>query len=139
MSARVKVGCVRNGELVEVVSVEPSDARPCRLTVFRGGDGGHGVVYSGDNLFACLLALRRDLERDGLLLCCQGARRDVTSSGMQAQMAGGRYVYKFDRASRTVNEETVDILAPAGPEDVVSVEEQRAAIFDFYGIRDQSR
>ncbi|MEU1813581.1 hypothetical protein [Streptomyces roseifaciens] len=139
MSARVRIACARNGHVVEVVYVEPSEAHPYRLTVFRGEDDREGVVYSGDNLFACLLEFRRDLGQDELLLCCQGARRDVTNSGMQAQMTGGRYIYTFNRESRTVNEETVDILAPASPEDVVSVEEQRAAIFEFYGIRDRSR
>ncbi|MEV4500971.1 hypothetical protein [Streptomyces klenkii] len=139
MSGPVSIECARNGEVVETVFVEPSDTHPYRLKTFRSGGSHEGVVYSGDNLFSCLLGFRRDLERDGLLLCCQGARRDVTNSGMQAQMTGGRFVYTFDSVSKKVNDETVDILSPALPAEVVGVDEQRAAIFDFFGIPDRGR
>ncbi|MGW2185584.1 hypothetical protein [Streptomyces sp. NPDC001719] len=132
MSGLVKLECARDGEVAEVIFISPSDAPPYELKVFRGD--GSEASYPGDNLFACLLNLRRELEGQGLLLCCQGARRDVTNSGMQAQMTGGRFIYTFDAGSRKVNEETVDILAPARLDEVVTVEEQRVAIFDFLGI-----
>ncbi|MGW2601711.1 hypothetical protein [Streptomyces klenkii] len=135
MSGAVRIDCARGGEIVETVEVVPSGSPPYSLTVYRGESD--GAIYPGDNLFACLLGFRQDIEREGLVACCQGARRNVTNSGMQAQMTGGRFVYTFDREARTVNEETVDILAPARPEEVVTVAEQRAAIFDFFGIRDR--
>ncbi|WP_367136262.1 MULTISPECIES: hypothetical protein [Streptomyces] len=122
--------------MVEVVAVEAGAAPPYRLTTVRGTGG--PVVYSGHSLFACLLEFRKDLERDELLLCCQGARPDVINSGMQSQMTGGRFVYTADLEARRVNDEMVDILAPARPGDVVTVAEQRAATFAFFGIRDRS-
>ncbi|MBT2383504.1 hypothetical protein [Streptomyces sp. ISL-11] len=136
MSGSVAIDCVRDGRVLESIEVKASSEPPYELAVRR--DGGDEVVYPGDNLFACLINLRRDLERDGILLCCQGARRDVINSGLQAQMTGGRFVYTSNALSRTVNEETVDILAPARPDEVVTVAEQRAAIFDFFGISDRS-
>ncbi|MEX2981617.1 hypothetical protein [Streptomyces sp. C36] len=128
---------VREDGSIESVRVCSSDTPPYGLRVAR--EGRPEEVYSEGDLFACLLAARRDLEHGGLLLCCQGARSDVTSSGMQSQMTGGRFVYTFDTAARTVSEETVDILAPARPDEIVTVAEQRAAVFAFYGIEDHGR
>ncbi|WP_449478392.1 hypothetical protein [Streptomyces abikoensis] len=135
VDAVVTLECVQGGEVVEVVTVMADNVSPCQLAAVRGN--GATVAYSGHSLFACLLEFRKDLERDGLLLCCQGARRDVVNSGMQSQMSGGRLVYTVDMGARRVNDETVDILAPARPEDVVTVAQQRAAIFAFFGIHDR--
>ncbi|MFD5319545.1 hypothetical protein [Streptomyces sp. NPDC127098] len=110
------------------------DRPPYRITAARES----GVVrsYAGSNLFVCLTKLRKDLDAEGLLLCCQGARADVTLSGMEAQMTGGRFVYTFTPGARRVNQETVDIFAPAPAGIVVGPAEQRAAILAFHGLPD---
>ncbi|WP_367125675.1 hypothetical protein [Streptomyces phytohabitans] len=92
-------------------------------------------VHAGVSLFGCLLGVRETLEAEGLLLCCQGARPDVTTSGMQSQMPDSRHAYTFDLESRTVNTEMVDILAPAPFSSVATISEQRAAIFALFNVR----
>lgn len=124
----------QDGEYQEI-TVQPSSRSPYELRVTR--EGHSEITYAGETLFSCLLDARRDLERDGLLLCCQGARWNVTTSGMQSQMTGGRFAYIFDAATHTIDEDPVDIFAPARLEDVTTVENQRKAIFDFFGIQDR--
>ncbi|MEU7045441.1 hypothetical protein AB0A77_30900 [Streptomyces varsoviensis] len=132
MRERIVLDAVKSGGGVEKVTLEPASRPPYELDVTRAGRGRRS--FAADNLFACLLGARRELEGDGLLLCCQGARLDVTNSGMQAQMTGGRFVYTFDPSSRVVNDETVDIFAPADADQVATVEDQRKAIYAFFGI-----
>ncbi|MGK5546985.1 hypothetical protein ACSNOH_19960 [Streptomyces sp. URMC 127] len=120
--------------MVETVLVAPNGSYPYSLTVCR--ESGEEAVYSGESLLGCLISFRKVLEQEGLLLCCQGARSDVTSSGMQSQMTGSRWVYVFDREERKLSGEVVDVLAPAGPEEAVTVAEQRAELFGFLGIPD---
>lgn len=105
----------------EVVRVAFVDRPPYRITATRES----GVVrsYAGSNLFVCLTKLRKDLDAEGLLRCCQGARAD-------------RFVYTFTPGARRVNRETVDIFAPAPAEIVVGPAEQRAAILAFHGLPD---
>ncbi|MGW3008019.1 hypothetical protein ACWC9R_04140 [Streptomyces sp. NPDC001219] len=85
----------------------------------------------------CLRKLRKELEGEGLLLCCQGDRPDVTLSGMQGQREGGRYSFTFEEESGRMKTETVDIFAPATRDEVVTTAVRRAAIFAFHGIEDR--
>ncbi|MCZ4103432.1 MULTISPECIES: hypothetical protein [Streptomyces] len=115
-----------------------SDTRPYVLRVTRNGAVTH-AEHTGDNLFVCLLDARRELEKHGLLLCCQGARPDVSTSGMESQMTDGRFVYELlSEPSRSVSTERIDIFAPAEPSQVVTVAAQRAAVMDFFGLTDRS-
>ena len=82
--------------------------------------------------FSCLLEVRLALEREGLLLCCQGSRPDVHPSGMQLQMELGRCAYRLNSDSPASEEDVVDIFAPAELSEVVSVAEQRAAVLKFF-------
>ena len=119
----------------EYVDISVTGEHPYELTLHRSKVPAE--QFQGDNLFACLLLLRKRLEADGLLLCCQGARLDVTNSGMQKQMTGGKYVYTFNPETRTVNQDTVYILDPAPYGKVSTVAEQRAAIFALFGLEDR--
>ncbi|WP_194833445.1 hypothetical protein [Nocardia sp. XZ_19_369] len=52
---------------------------------------GHGVFGSADDDYlSCLITVREYLEKQGLLLCCQGARPDVWPSGQLRQFENGR-------------------------------------------------
>jgi len=82
-------------------------------------------VGRGQDYFAALVDLRRQLESTGLLLLCCGARTDVYPSQMQRQATLGRkaYVLQFPRsAGRPM---VVDIFDAATPDQVGSVGEQR--------------
>lgn len=96
---------------------------------FTGGEWQH---FSEPNLFKCLMSLRTYLEKQELLLCCQGARPDVFPSGMQQQMEGGRFTTILSRLSD--GKEVVDIFAAAEPSQVASVEGQRIAVYRFFNL-----
>ncbi|MFB8004239.1 hypothetical protein [Nocardia sp. NPDC056000] len=96
---------------------------------------GHGRFGAeDDDYLGCLLALREYLERQGQLLCCQGARPDVWPSGMLRQFENGRRAYVHDPERRGEELEMVDIFAPAPPETVVSMLDQRKAVYAFNGL-----
>lgn len=84
--------------------------------------------YSGVDLFECLIAVRADLESQSLLLCCQGARKNVSPSGMTRQMSNGRLAYLLSVGRPVSDEDLVDVFAPADCLDVVSIADQKAEI-----------
>ncbi|MEV6348958.1 hypothetical protein [Actinoplanes sp. NPDC051851] len=89
-------------------------------------------AFSGFDLLACLVALRRRLEERDLLLCCQGARRDVWPSGQLASFSDGRqgYLRGVPRESEG-SPPVVDLLDPAPPGLVVTVDEQLRHLADL--------
>lgn len=96
--------------------------------------GGVVRVYEDVDLFECLLAIRRDFEHSGLRLCCQGARPNVSPSGLSRQMTDGRLAYVVERGRRPSDDDLVDIFAPADCDEVVTIEAQRAAIRKLYEL-----
>jgi hypothetical protein len=63
----------------------------CLVEVDLGGE--LGARASGSDLFEALVAARRLLEDQGVLLACNGCRRDVFPSPMLRQAAHGRRAY----------------------------------------------
>ncbi|MEU3571492.1 hypothetical protein AB0E96_24150 [Kitasatospora sp. NPDC036755] len=98
-------------------------------------DGGSLTEISGSDYLDCLIQARRQLERDGRLLCCRGARPDVHPSGQLRQFTNGRQAYAHFLDARGEAPETVDVFGPASPEDVVSLDDQRTAIIRAWNTR----
>ncbi|MCG8917730.1 hypothetical protein L6E12_18275 [Actinokineospora sp. PR83] len=117
-----------------------SSTVPISFEVFGGEEvglrmrlpSGDWRSFSDPNLFACLISARIALEKEELLLCCQGARSDVLPSGLQQQMDNGRSASVLTGLPGDV--EVVDIFDAAEPSQVTSVEEQRTAVFRFFGL-----
>ncbi|WP_284417685.1 hypothetical protein [Streptomyces albus] len=116
----------------ETLRIELLGTHPHRLACTRAD--GRRKGYEAGNFFRCLALAREDLEKEGLLLCCQGARKDITISGMQAQMSDGLYAYVFDPQTRTVSKEEVCIFDPAPLSEVGTVEQQRQAVYALHGL-----
>nr|BEK64424.1 hypothetical protein KPHV_16510 [Kitasatospora purpeofusca] len=118
--------------LVRHVSICLGDPSAARIELL---DAGSRTEFSGTDYLDCLTQARRQLERDGRLLCCQGVRPDVHPSGQLRQFTNGReaYVHHLEPSSEALG--AVDIFAPASPEDIVSLDEQRAAIIGFWNAR----
>jgi hypothetical protein len=93
---------------------------------------GSVVEAVGADLFSALETVRRRLEAEGMLVCCQGARPDVFPSGMARQMGGGRRAYQLRRERRVGPADLVDVFEPADRAEVVTVDEQYAAVQRFY-------
>ncbi|MGW5050967.1 hypothetical protein [Actinokineospora sp. NPDC004072] len=98
----------------------------------RASVGGEAVEFRAGNWFSCLRKLRAALEADGYLLCCQGARPDVHPSAEQLRSDRGRLAYRL--APGQPRTDVVDVFAEADPTEVGTVEDQRRAVFAYYGI-----
>ena len=67
------------------------------------------------------------LARDGVVLACNGSRRDVFPSPMLRQATGGRFAYELTIPRSAARPKAVDIFAPAPKSAVLAaVDDQRA-------------
>jgi hypothetical protein len=96
---------------------------------------GHGRSWEaiGGDVFDALMRLRLKAEPDGVQLCCNGARRNAWSSGMQRDMGEGYGVYLLPAKRSTERPPAVKTLDPAPPSEVVTVALQRAAYEAWLG------
>ncbi|TDC61606.1 hypothetical protein E1258_11050 [Micromonospora sp. KC207] len=130
-------------ELLELNVVDGAGRATKVGVAIHGVTGARVVVTRGDrvweaegeDLLVCLVNVRQQLEADGLNLCCQGARPDVWPSGQLRQFTNGRFGYILASPSIGRAPETVDLFAPADVGEIGTVEEQRAAVFRFHGLR----
>lgn len=119
------------------VRIETLGIYPHRLGCTReDGTETEYEEYEAGNFFRCLALLREDLETEGFLLCCQGARLNIFQSGLQIQMSDGLYAYECDAALEGMSQREVYIFDPAPFAEVGTVEEQRQAIYAFHGLPD---
>jgi len=88
-----------------------------------------GVVASGaaPDLFEALAQVRRTLEKDGITLVVNGARRDVFPSAMLRQTSQGRRAHVHTPPRSTMRPVAVDIFETASPDaQLATVDEQLA-------------
>lgn len=81
---------------------------------------------TGPDMFEALVRLRRQLEPDGLAVAVQGSRRDTYPSGMARDMGGAMQVYVMRPGLPGRREDLVKALDDASPEQIATVDEQRA-------------
>src|SRR5580700_9274424 len=81
---------------------------------------------TGPDMFEALVRLRRQLEPDGLMVAVQGSRRDAYPSGMARDMGGGMQVYIMRPGLHGRREDLVRTLDDAPPDQIATVDEQRA-------------
>lgn len=118
--------------LVRHVSIYLGDPSTALIALL---DAGSCTEFSGADYLDCLTQARRQLERDGRLLCCQGARPNVHPSGQLRQFTNGRQAYVRHSKPSSEAPETVDIFAPASPEEIVNLDDQRTAIIGSWNAR----
>lgn len=78
-----------------------------------------GSKYGGEGFFYDMAALRKDLEKETLLLGCKGALVNVFPGGVMGETTWGKIAYVFidgKLASKPVN-----IYDPISPEEVSSL------------------
>ena len=80
----------------------------------------------GEDVFQCLQMIRLDLENQGIKILCNGARKNVSPSGMGRQMSNGQKIYVLNLGQSAT--ELVDIFDPAEVTEIGTVAEQ----LDFY-------
>jgi hypothetical protein len=119
----VDLPALRDGDKV-CASLRFDDGYVCRVEVALGGE----VAVSGEagDLFEALVTVRRQLEQQGVLLGCNGCRRNVYPSPMLRQAGQGRRAYVLTLPRTATKPPTVDIFERAPDlSTVVTVVEQR--------------
>jgi len=101
------------------------------LVEVRVGDDIY-VRGEGPDLFEALVSARRDLEAQGVLVACNGARRDVFPSAMLRQATAGRRAYVLTVPRNVTRPPTVDIFAPAPDASALATVEEQRAWFDMW-------
>ncbi|HUO08228.1 MAG TPA: hypothetical protein VM008_08020 [Phycisphaerae bacterium] len=104
------------------LQIEVATTPPWKLVV--SGQGFDRKEFTGRDTFEALIALRREIEREGGRLLCNGARPDVRPSGMSRSMGGGRKAYILQLGRTTTLKSLVDIIGHAEKDQVGTVEEQ---------------
>lgn len=97
-------------------------------------DGGR-IDATGVDLYDCLKQIRRQTEPTGILLCCNGARRNARPSGFYSSTLGAIVVYKERRWRAGMPWELVDIFGYAPPRKIATVAEQEAYLEKVYSYR----
>ena len=85
-----------------------------------------------DDLFECLLTVRRQLEAVGLQVHVNGASVDVWPSSMAKSMCGGRKAYKMTMGKQALMADLVDIFELAPNARPGAVAEQLAFRKDWF-------
>ena len=113
--------------------VETDAARQVQMTAVAETETFGPIV--GVDVMDALIEVRRQLEDRGLVLCCQGARRNVWASGQLRQFTDGERGYVLTEVRSTDPDdpfEIVDLLDAAPADQVVSLGEQHQFIRAFY-------
>jgi hypothetical protein len=97
-----------------------------RITLSLSDGSARTWEATGGDIFDALMNLRREAEPDGVQLCCNGARRNAWSSGMQRDMGEGVTTYLLRLGEHQEPPESVRTLDPAPAADVTTVAEQLA-------------
>ncbi|GAA0793835.1 hypothetical protein [Spirilliplanes yamanashiensis] len=113
------------------------EGRYPELTLTLTGDGRTWNAV-GTSVFAALMDLREQLEAERIQLCCNGARRNAWSSGMQQDMGRGHSVYLLEE-NQSGEPTEVRTLDPAPGDQVVTVLEQRTWYADWLAQRTGGR
>lgn len=117
------LSAIRAGQRVAAL-VRFSEGEVCVVDVTV--DGGPTFHGEGLDLFHALESARLLLEARGLLLSCNGARRNVYPSSALRQMSNGRSAYVLTLPRTTTEPPVVDVLAAAPDSaDLATVADQR--------------
>lgn len=115
---------VRAGGRIEIAEfVLEHDPPPVRLTLRRWGGT---LTREAHDFFDALREIRVELEKEGILVNCYGASRNVHPSGMQRSVGLGKQAYKL--VAGKPREETVHIFDSGPDVDPCTVLEQ----MEFY-------
>ncbi|MEU6645028.1 hypothetical protein ABZ863_21035 [Saccharomonospora sp. NPDC046836] len=88
--------------------------------------GGATYEASGPDMFEALVNLRRQVEPFGWLVALQGSRLDTYPSGIARDMGGGLRVYVLRAGRAALFDDLVATLDDAEPDQLATVDEQRA-------------
>ncbi|MFJ8671099.1 hypothetical protein [Streptomyces sp. NPDC093589] len=96
-----------------------------RATISVHFADGNTVRYTDSDLFDCLVGIRNEIEQYGLILCCNGSRRDCYPSRMSREMGGAQRLMLLRFGELPTIRSMVDIFESADASQIGTPEEQR--------------
>jgi hypothetical protein len=117
--------CVRTPDGPHEWTLDRAEGDDGDILALRAPDSREWTA-AGSNVFHALMELRERVEPEGILLCCNGARRDVYPSRLALSMGGGEVAYQLRWGRRPSVRHLVEVLGPADCANVVTVQEQQA-------------
>ena len=102
--------------------------------VTRAGNYTCPYTATAPDMFEVLVRLRRQLEPDGLMVAVQGAR-DTWASGMERDMGGEMRANVIRPGLPARPEDLVETLDDAPPDQMATVDEQRAGFKTWWAER----
>ena len=91
------------------------------------------VTGSGPDYFEALVAIRRQLERSGILMCVYGASKNVWPSGMARSMGLGLKGYKMIKGKQALKQDLVSIFESGPDVEPSTVAEQEKFRDEWFG------
>ena len=114
-------GGATTGRLAIAESDSPQEAALCFIEL----ELQHGRFSAkAPDFFEALVLLRQQLEPQGVLICVNGASRDVWPSAMARSMGAGRRAYRMRLGHQARTDDLVDIFALAPESQPCTVAEQ---------------
>ncbi len=111
----------RTGEITES-NVTANDEYPWKIAFTHKFIPAYET--SSNDLFNCLVEVRKYLEGQGYLLLCNGSRPNIFCSAMSRQGNGGVKAYVITIGQQADRKDLVRIFDPAERTDVGSVQDQ---------------
>jgi len=99
-----------------------TDGASMKLVVSDGST----YIEQADDLFECLVEIRRETDPLGLRICCAGCKKDAYPSRMNREMGGGSKVQIRTLGRPTQREDQIGIFEAVNLSEVGTVEEQEA-------------
>lgn len=123
---KLLVKCLQNGTDLISASLElfeeaPENQDMVRIDIMINE---HKINCIDENFFKALLDVRRELEKLGLLIICNGAAENVYPSPMQLSMGTGRTAYKQSLKQQARAVDIVDIFEYDESLKIVDIETQ---------------
>ncbi len=85
---------------------------------------GCSISSKSENFFDALLILRKELEKRGIQILCNGAAENIYPSPMQLSMGTGRVAYKQNLGQQARTKDIVDIFEYDKSLNFVNIEAQ---------------
>jgi len=114
-------GSATTGMLSTAESESPEEAEPCSIELVLQE---RHFAAAGSDFFEALVRLRQQLEPLGILVCVNGASRDVWPSAMARSMGAGRKAYRMKLGYQARTTDLVEIFALDPESHPCSVVEQ---------------
>lgn len=111
--------------------VEYSDSPPWNISIKT--EQGNFSSEGKSDLFDALADVRKKMSREGIVLLCNGARKDVFPSPSSRSMAGGQLAYRIEFGMPAARKNLVNIFDPAPEELITSPEQQEIYYHQWLG------